>query len=62
MGITRLDSSNLFCVDLLHHAEPPELTLFTVEVPMVIVISADETVAADTVVGFDAFDDLDWKR
>src|SRR5262249_29148806 len=49
-------------VELLDHTEATKLALDPVEVPVVIAVCGDELGVAHVVAGFDAFDDVDWKR
>ena len=44
-----------FCIPLFHHAEAAELALGAVEVPVMVGIARNETVAADAVEGCDPF-------
>ena len=45
-------------VPLLDHAEAAELALVAVEIAVVIGVARHEAIAADLVVGFDAFDHM----
>src|SRR5262249_11911312 len=54
--------AELLGVPLLHHAEPAELALMAVEVPVMVGIAADQPVPADPVDRLYPLHDLDGKR
>src|SRR3990172_8395684 len=57
-GATGAQGCEFFRIPLLHHAEAAKLSLFAIEIAVVVGVAGNETVATDVVVGLTTFDHM----